>query len=134
MLDTNVISELRKRKPHGAVVYWITELRAEQILLSAVTLGELQQGVELTRRQDPQKANEIDQWIDQIEGSFHVLPMDSACFRACSRLMQRKPSYLLEDAMISATAHVHGLIVATRNENDFRHFGVPVLNPFKISI
>lgn len=131
LLDTNVISEVRKRKPHGAVLAWLAELRSEQILLSAVTMGELQGGVELTRRQDPQKASEIERWIDQLDASYRVVPMDSACFRACGRLMQRKPGHLLEDAMIAATAQVHDLIVATRNEGDFRQFGVPVFNPFE---
>ena len=59
LLDTNVVSELRKHKPHGAVVNWLTNLQEDQIFLSAVTLGELQAGIELTRRQDPIKAREI---------------------------------------------------------------------------
>jgi len=130
LLDTNVISEVRKPKPHGAVLAWLRDLRSEQILLSAVTMGELQLGVELTRRQDPEKAKEIEGWVDQLENSYHILPMDGACFRECSRLMQRKPGHLVEDGMIAAMARVHDLTVATRNESDFRQFGVPVLNPF----
>lgn len=133
LLDTNVLSEVRKPKPHEAVLAWLAALRSEQILLSAVTMGELQEGVELIRRQDSQKAGEIERWIDQLHDSHHVLPMDSACFRAWGRFMQRKPRYLVEDAMIAATAHVHDLIVATRNESDFRQFGVPMFNPFKAS-
>jgi len=131
LLDTNVISELRKTRPHGAVVAWLETLRAEQIFLSAVTMGELQTGVELTRGQDLAKANEIEIWLTSVEMSFAFIPMDSACFREWSRLMAGKPDSLREDGMIAATARVHGLTVATRDEKDFKHLGVEIVNPFK---
>ena len=131
LLDTNVVSELRKPKPHGAVVAWMKTLRAEQIFLSAVTVGELQAGVELTRRNDAAKAREIESWLTMVEGSFTALPMDSACFREWARLMVGKSPQLIEDAMIAATARVHGLDVATRNERDFRQFQVEAFNPFR---
>ncbi len=131
LLDTNVISELRKTKPHGAVVAWLETLRVEQIFLSAVTMGELQTGVELTRRQNPAKAREIESWLSLVEMSFAFVPMDPACFREWSRLMAGKPGALREDAMIAATAAVHGFTVATRDEKDFRHLGVEIINPFK---
>ncbi len=70
LLDTNVVSELRKPRPHGAVLAWIDRLHADQIYLSAVTLGELQTGVELTRRQDPAKAAEIELWVDRLAESL----------------------------------------------------------------
>ena len=66
LLDTNVVSELRKPRPHGAVVAWLTSQQEEQLFLSAVTLGELQAGIERTRRQDTIKADEIEGWLDQI--------------------------------------------------------------------
>jgi predicted nucleic acid-binding protein len=131
LIDTNVASELRKHKPHGAVVAWLTDLRDEQVFLSAVTIGELQSGVEMTRRQDPEKASLIESWIDQIETSYQVLPMDSACFREWGRLMHGKSDHLIEDGMIAATARTHDLVVATRNENDFKQLNVRVFNPFK---
>ena len=131
LLDTNVVSELRKRKPHGAVLAWIDTLRPEQIFLSAVTIGELQAGAELTRKTDPAKASEIENWLMVTEGTFSVIPMDSACFREWARLKMGKPSALIEDAMIAATARVHGLQIATRNERDFRQFQVAVFNPFQ---
>jgi predicted nucleic acid-binding protein len=133
LLDTNVISELRKSKPHGAVVSWISALRPEQIFLSSVTLGELQIGVERLRRHDAQKASEIERWLDSVEGSMAVLPMDSACFREWGRLIAEKSEDLLEDAMIAGTARVHRLTVATRNVRDFTHFKVRVVNPFTVS-
>ena len=110
---------------------WINTLRPEQIFLSAVTIGELQAGVELTRRNDAAKALEIESWLTMVEASFTALPMDSACFREWARLMAGKSAELIEDAMIAATARVHGLAVATRNERDFRKFQVGAFNPFQ---
>jgi toxin FitB len=133
LLDTNVVSEMRKQKPHGAVVAWLTDLRDEQVFLSAVTMGELQAGIELTRRQDPEKATEIERWVDQLEASYQILPMDTASFREWGRLMHGKSDELVEDGMIAATARKHDLIVATRNEDDFKQLDVQVFNPFKVS-
>jgi predicted nucleic acid-binding protein len=130
LLDTNVVSELWKPKAHGAVVAWLNHLRDEQLYLSAVTLGELQAGIERTRAQDTKKAQEIESWVDQLAASIQVLPMDARCFREWARLMNGKSDTLLEDAMIAATARVHGLTVASRNERDFATLGVTLLNPF----
>ena len=131
LLDTNVVSELRKAKPHGAVTAWLGGLREEQVFISAVTLGELQAGVERVRSQDPERAREIEYWVDRVAESSRVLPMDGPCFREWGRLMNGKPDRLAEDAMIAATARINNLVVATRNERDFRDFEVSVLNPFK---
>jgi toxin FitB len=130
LLDTNVISEVRKTRPHGAVVAWMAALRPEQIFLSAATIGELQDGVELTRKQDVAKASEVEDWLNSLEMSFAILPMDTACFREWSRLMAGRPDSLREDAMIAATARIHGFTVATRDEKDFKNLGVDIVNPF----
>lgn len=122
---------MRKPKPHVGAVAWLQSLSLGQGLFSAVTFGEVQRGIELTRRQDPIKANEIEVWTAQLERSAQVLPMDAACFREYARLMHRRTNMLSEDAMIAATARIHGLTVATRNERDFAHFDVAVLNPFR---
>jgi len=131
LIDTNVVSEMRKPKPHGGAFAWLQSLELGQVFFSAVTFGEIQRGVELTRRQDPVKANEIEVWAAHLERASQVLPMDSACFREYARLMHGRSDTLAEDAMIAATARVHGLTVATRNERDFGHLGVSVVNPFK---
>ncbi len=133
LLDTNIISELRKPKPHGGVVAWINGLQEEQLFLSVVTLGELQAGIERTRRQAPEKARAIELWVDQLAESFQILSMDTRCFREWARLMEGKSKQVLEDAMIAATARVYALTVATRNERDFEPLGVSIYNPFKIS-
>jgi predicted nucleic acid-binding protein len=131
LLDTNVISELRKNKSHGGVLAWIDTIADEEIFLSALTLGELQAGVELTRRQDPAKAAQIEAWLDQVAGSYQILPMDGRLFREWARLMDGRPDQLLEDAMLAATARVHRLTVVTRNTRDFKLFDVPVFDPFR---
>jgi predicted nucleic acid-binding protein len=96
-----------------------------------MTIGEIQAGIEITREQDVDKAREIEAWLDQVAAAYNVLPMDGAAFRAWAQLMHRKSDTVYEDAMIAATAKVHGLTVATRNVADFKAFGVPLVNPFK---
>lgn len=131
LLDANVVSELRKPKPHGGVLAWLGALEDVQLYLSAVTMGEIQAGIELTREQDLAKASEIVAWLELVATSCNVLPMDAAAFRVWAQLMHRLSDTVYEDAMIAATARIHGLTVATRNVADFKGFGVPLLNPFK---
>lgn len=130
LLDTNVISELRKAKPHGAVLAWFHAVRPEEIAIPAVVIGEIQDGAEITRKQDQLKAAEIEAWLDYILANFSVLPMDGAMFREWARLMAGKPDDLSGDAMIAATARVLHLVVVTRNINDFEPFNIEVFNPF----
>jgi toxin FitB len=131
LLDTNVISELRKPRPYGAVVAWIESVADSDIHLSAVTLGEIQRGIEVTRDQDAAKAVEIEAWADLIASTYNVLSMDAKTFRACAKLMHGRSDSLYEDAMIAATAMVHKLIVVTRNVKDFRHLGITPINPWE---
>ena len=131
LLDTNVVSEFRKPRPHGAVLAWLEAVNEADLHLSAVTIGEIQSGIEMTREQDAAKASEIEAWLDQVMNSYSVLPMDAATFRAWARLMHRKSDTLYEDAMIAATAQVHRLTVVTRNIADFSALGVTAYNPFE---
>ena len=130
LLDTNVVSELRKLKPHQGVVAWIEAAPEESLFISAVTVGEIQAGIEITRRQDAAKAKEIEDWLDGVAQSYGVLPADAAIFRRWAQLMHRRSDHHLEDALIAATALVRGLTVVTRNIDDFEPFGVPLINPF----
>jgi toxin FitB len=130
LLDTNVIAELRRPRPHGAVLAWLRDVRDEELHLSAVTIGEIQAGIEITREQDRAKAAEIEAWLDQVAETYNVLGMDALTFRVWAGLMHRRTDQLIEDAMIAATAAVHSLTIVTRDVRDFEAFGVPTLNPF----
>ena len=130
LLDTNIVSELRKPKPHGGVVAWVSAKETTSLYLSAMTIAELQRGVEMTREQDTNKANHIEAWLEQLMFTGQVLAMDAAICREWARLMHRRSESLVEDAFIAATARVHRFVVVTRNVRDFKTFGVETLNPF----
>jgi len=130
LLDTNVVSELRRARPHGAVLAWLRGVDDAQLRLSVVTIGEIQAGIERTRDQDPNRALELAAWLDQVMETYNLVPMDARSFRCWAKLMHRRSDTLYEDAMIAATALTHDLIVVTRNVRDFAPFSVPTLNPF----
>lgn len=130
LLDTNVISALRKTRPHGAVLAWIGGVADADLYISAVTVGEIEAEIEMTRARDKAKAAGIEAWLDQVAATYNILPMDARAFRVWARLMYRQSDQLLEDAMIAATATVHNLVVVTRNIRDFDLLGAKCLDPF----
>ncbi|MFZ1568576.1 MAG: type II toxin-antitoxin system VapC family toxin [Thiolinea sp.] len=130
LLDTNVISELRRQKPHGTVVSWLNGVEDKDLFISSVTIGEIQAGIEITREQDLEKAYQLEQWLDLVADTYNIISMDSDIFRAWAKLMHKTSDTLYEDAMIAATAKVNNLIVVTRNIADFRSFGIKLFNPF----
>jgi predicted nucleic acid-binding protein len=130
LLDTNVVSETRKPRPHPAVLAWIRSVSKGEMFVAAVTLGEMQKGVEITRRQDNLKADEIAGWIDLVASTFEILPAGESVFREWARLMKGRSNPRWEDGLIAATARAHRLIVVTRNIRDFEGLDVEVFNPF----
>jgi len=130
LLDTNIVSELRRKKPHGAVIAWLNSVEDKNLYLSAVTLAEIQAGIELTRDQNPKRAEELENWLNLISDSYNILAMDGITFRTWAKLMHKRSDTLYEDAMIAATAKCHRLAVVTRNVTDFEVFDVSIINPF----
>jgi hypothetical protein len=130
LLDTNIVLETRKPRPHPAVLAWVRSVDENAMFVASVTFGELQKGVELTRRQDLQKAQEISAWIDLIATAFQIIPAEERIFREWARLMKGSSAPKWEDGLIAATARIHRLIVVTRNVRDFEGLSVPIFNPF----
>jgi predicted nucleic acid-binding protein len=130
LLDTNVVSELRRPKPHGAVLAWLASVNDQDLFLSALSLAEIQRGIEITRQQDAAKAQNLELWLDQLAASFEVLVLDAVVMREWARMMYRRSNTSSEDAMLAATARVNGLQMVTLNTSDFEALGVVCLNPF----
>lgn len=133
LLDTNVISELRKRdRGHPNVVRWTSTVEPHDIATSVVVLGELRRGIELKRRSDPEQGAILEQWFLNMRGQLgdRVLPVDEIVAERWGLL--NVPNRLpLIDGLIAATAIVHGLTIVTRNMPDFAKTGVALLNPFE---
>jgi predicted nucleic acid-binding protein len=136
LLDTNVVSELRKvraGKADQAVSDWAAANESAPMFISAITIHELEHGVLLAERVDPLRGTILRKWLDDgVSPAFEgrVLPVDESVARAAAALRVPDPAPF-RDALIGATALVHGLVMVTRNTPDFRRFaGLPVLNPW----
>lgn len=136
LLDTNVVSELRKVRTGKAdpnVARWADGVDAAELFLSVITLQELEIGVLLIERRDPAQGTILRAWLDShVLPAFagRILPVDSAVALRSAPLHVPDP-HSVRDSLIAATAAVHGLIVVTRNLADFASTGVPLLNPWQ---
>ena len=134
LLDTNVVSELRKAQADPAVVAWARSVPAYKLYISAITLLEIETGILRLERRDPIQALPLRNWLEaHVIPAFtgRVLSIDGAVARRCARL--HVPDRSNEcDALIAATALVHDLTVVTRNTRDFAFSGAPVLNPWEL--
>ena len=133
LLDTNVVSELRKPGADSRVVAWAGRLPLRDTFLSVITIRELEAGVLLVERRDRRQGRLLRRWLEeQVLGTYgdRLLPVDLAIARRAAALHVPDPRPE-RDALIAATALVHGLTVATRNVSDFEPTGVSVLNPWE---
>lgn len=135
LLDTNVISELRKApagKANARVIAWAKREDESTLFLSAITLMELEVGALQMVRRDPRQGAVLRRWLNEyVEPAFlsRILPIDAEVAKRCASLHVPNPcSY--RDSLIAATALVHGLTIVTRNTRDFSSTGVPFLNPW----
>ena len=132
LIDTNVISELRKgSRADPAVVAWFADVADDEIFLSTLTLGEIRRGIESIRRRDPKAAAALDSWLGRISGTHRerLLPIDRAVAEEWGRMNVPDPLPVV-DGLLAATARVNGLTLATRNAADIARAGVEYLNPF----
>jgi predicted nucleic acid-binding protein len=133
LLDTNVVSELRRRKPDPTVRAWLGSQADDHLFLSVIVIGEIRQGVERLRRRDWSQAEALDSWLQATVDAFgyRILPVTVEIAQEWGRGRLNSGDPLpAADALIAATAKVHGLIVATRNTTDYAPTGISVLNPF----
>lgn len=132
LLDTNVISELRKGERSDANVRaWFSELPDEEIFLSVLTIGEIRRGVENVRRRDPDSAAALDSWLARLSEAHRdrILPVDRAIAEEWGRMNVPDPLPVV-DSLLAATAKVAGLTFATRNVADVEGSGVELVDPF----
>ena len=132
LVDTNVLAEVRKPKAHPAVVAWYDGVGEDELFLSVLVVGEIQQGVTRLWRRDPRQAAAFDAWLAKLRRQFadRVLPVSQDVALEWGRLSAGDPLPVV-DGLLAATAVVHGLTVATRNVDDFERTGVAVFNPFE---
>jgi predicted nucleic acid-binding protein len=132
LLDTNVVSELRKgARADAGVAAWFAAAASDELYLSVLVIGEIRRGIERVRRRDAAAAASLERWLTRL-GSDHedrILPVDRAVAEAWGRL-DAAGSLPTVDGLLAATAEVHGLTLVTRNTRDFARTGVPCLDPF----
>lgn len=131
LLDTNVVSELRRSVPHRNVVAWREAHARAEVFLSVLVVGEVRQGIERLRMRDPTRAEALDGWLSGLVRTYgsRILPVTHDVAQEWGRL-NGAASRPVVDGLIAATALVHRLTVATRNVKDFESTGVAVVNPF----
>lgn len=132
LLDTNVISEIRKRdRAHPRVARWVARTPVKDIGTSVVVLAEIRRGIELKRRSDAKQAEHLDRWFAQMRSRLgdRVLPIDEPIAESWAVLSVPDPLPLI-DGLLAATAKVHDLTLVTRNISDIARTGVSALDPF----
>lgn len=133
LIDTNIISEVRKRdRCDAAVAAWWAAVAEDDLWLSALVVGEIRNGVELARRRDPRKAAVLETWLSDVISGFgdRVLPVDATVAEEWGRMNAIRPVPVI-DALLAATAKANDLTLVTRNDANVAGLGIEVLNPFQ---
>lgn len=133
LLDTNILSELRKgARANARLRAWFEGVPAEEFYLSVLVMGELRRGVELVRRRDSKQAAALERWLTRVASDHaeRILPVDGRVADQWGRLVAIQPGSVI-DTLMAATALVHGLVLATRNVKDVSWTGVSCFNPFE---
>ena len=132
LLDTNVISETRKRQPDARVTTFLQDCDSTKLFLSVLTLGELRRGIRVKRRTDPAAADRLTDWVDQIETTFadRVLPVDRSAAKLWGDFSADRALPVV-DTLIASTAIANQLTLVTRNARDVVATGVPLLDPWQ---
>jgi toxin FitB len=132
LLDTNVLSETRKKRPDGRVLAFLSNVTPTALYLSCLSVGELKKGVALKMKSDPSAAKAIAGWVDGLEINFadRILNVDTASAKLWGEWSAQRPRPVV-DTLLAATAVVHNLVLVTRNENDIQDLPVKVLNPWR---
>jgi predicted nucleic acid-binding protein len=131
IVDTHVISEPRRTKPHEAVASWLRAQRPSKIAVPCIVIAESQNGAEFTRKQYPVKAAAIDARLKGEITKYVDLPVDGLMYRKWGHLIARKSDDLSSDAPTAAAARIQAKVVTTRNAGDFEAFDLQVFNPFE---
>ena len=131
LLDTNIVSETRRRQPDVGVAAFLARADPSTLYLSVLTLGELRKGIALKRRTDAKSADALAAWVDGLEYGFadRILGVDAAVAKLWGELSAERPRPVV-DTLLAATAIAHGLTLVTRNTADVAGVNVKVLNPF----
>ena len=131
LLDTNVVSELRRSRPHPSVSQWFDGIGPAELFLSALTIGEIRLGVVRLRGRDPRQADVLEEWLDRLESGYadRILPVTPAVARRWAELNRTRTLPVI-DALIAATAEEHDAVLVTRNVADLAEVDVRLLNPF----
>jgi toxin FitB len=135
LLDTNVISEIRKgTRADKGVQRWFEGVDDDELFLSVLVLGEIRRGIEMKRGRDPRSAEALEGWLRGLESSFteRLIEVDAPIADAWGRMNVARPLPVI-DGLLAATATVHGLTLVTRNTDDFAQVRVKLLNPFALS-
>jgi predicted nucleic acid-binding protein len=132
LLDTNVISELTRKRPSAKVVGWLQSVASADLFLSVISLGEIRKGIELKRARDPNGAVQLETWLQAIVLRYRsrLLGFDEEAADRWGRIMAAVPTVPIEDGQLAATALRHGLTLVTRNVRHAARTGVPHFDPF----